>query len=54
MVGFSLEEQEDSDTADFQSLEIPTIQMITISLNTFPVNFKIDTGADVSVISDKL
>ena len=64
----STEEQGDSETADSfvgvitesESLEIPTIStgtepwMFTISLNKFPVNFKIDTGADVSVIPEKL
>ena len=65
----STEENEDSDTDSFvgaithtdpQSLEIPTISsgiepwMVTVTLNSVPVKFQIDTGADVSVITEKL
>lgn len=43
-----------------ESLMIPTVSMgakpwtVTISLNKFPVEFQIDTGADVSVIPQEL
>jgi len=64
----STKEQDDTDSADSfveaitesQSLEIPTIitgtelWMVSISLNTYPVSFQIDTGADISVIPENL
>ena len=64
----STTEQEDTDSVDSfvgaitesKSLEIPTIStgtepwMVTILLNTYPVSFQIDTGADVSVIPENL